>query len=92
MSHNTRFYKDPDVQTYFTLDWGPDLRPGEALVSTTWTVDTGITKITEGTQGTVSTLWVSGGTLGGTYEAVCRATYDNDRTEDWTIRITCKER
>lgn len=90
MARYQRFEKDPDTTTYFTLDWSPDIRPGETLSSTTWTVGAGLDKESESRVGNVSTLWVSGGTDGTTYEATCQATYDSARTEDWTIRITCR--
>lgn len=87
ISRDQYFGKDPDVVTYFTVDWEEDVRLGEVLVGATWIVPAGITKIGEGLSGTVSTVWLSGGTDGQNYNCVCRATYDNGRTEDWTLVI-----
>lgn len=83
--------KDPDTRTYFVLDWVDDVREGETLSATTWYVPAGITKISEALNGTVSTVWLSGGTAGQNYECVCRAVYDNSRTEDWTLVVQVKQ-
>lgn len=89
---NQRFEKDPDTLTYFTVDWGPDLRPGESLQGTpSWSVPDGLTKSSELVSGNIATLWVSGGTVGQSYACRCRATYDSGRSEDWTIYIVVKE-
>lgn len=90
LSRDQYFGKDPDVVTYFTVDWADDVRPGEAVESATWIVPAGLTKLAEGLLQTIATVWLSGGTDGQSYECTCRATYDSGRSEDWTILVECR--
>jgi len=40
----TRFLKDPDAVLDYGFDWSDWLADGETISTSTWTVETGITK------------------------------------------------
>jgi hypothetical protein len=88
--------KDPDAKLPFAVDWSAWLTAeGDTAASADWTVPAGLTKesspaetLTSG----VATVWISGGTLGQSYEVVCRLTTTAGRIDDRTIRILIKNR
>lgn len=63
--------KEPDAILDYTINLrspdNPWLEDGEAIASFIWTVPTGLTKVAEDTDTDMSTVWLSGGTLGVTY-------------------------
>lgn len=79
-------FKDPDEVLDYQLDWSGRL--GEDQISTsTWTVPTGIVKNSDTNTATVSTVWLSSGTLGTSYDLVNRVITTGGRTMDQTVRI-----
>jgi hypothetical protein len=63
-------FKGPDGNDPVSLDYVHDLTAelGTDTISTsTWALDSGITKDSDSTTTTAATIWVSGGTLGMTY-------------------------
>lgn len=53
----------------FAIDYGADyLDTGETIVTSTWTVPTGLTKVAESKTTTVAKVLISGGTVGQIYE------------------------
>lgn len=79
------FRKDPDeVEDYF-IDWSDRLATSETISTSSWTVETGLNKDSSTNTNTVSTIWVSGGTHGESYEAVCTITTNQGRTKQETI-------
>lgn len=102
--------KDPDnVEPYFIVWCGSDgvntggaadngELQGATISSATWTVPTGITKVSDNTNGvsvhgvtyainTVSTIWLSGGTANKEYTLTCRVVTSDGRTLDRSITI-----
>lgn len=83
--------KAPGTVAIFTIEWAPDIRPGETLDSCAWhSIEEGVVRVSDQLDGSVAQITISGGTLGQSYLATCRATYSSGRTEDWTIRILIK--
>ena len=85
------FIKDPNAVLDYTIDWSRWL--GTDTISTaTWTVQTGITKVTDSKTTTTATVWLSGGTAGTDYTVTCRITTVGVRTDDRSIKIQVRER
>lgn len=61
------YVKNPGDRKDYAVDWRPELaaHDGDAIASSTWTVETGLTQATPApsTAGGISTIWLSGGTL-----------------------------
>lgn len=53
----------------YSLDWSSWLVSGETLTCSIWTVDAGLTAASTTTTTSISTVWLSQGTVGETYEA-----------------------
>lgn len=87
------YIKDPDATLDYEIDW-TDWLNGDEISSMSYTADTGLTvetaMCTETT--TSSILWVSGGTLGESYEVVCRVTTAAGRIDDRTLKFKIKQK
>lgn len=90
--------KDPNAIIDYYIDWSKWLRDGDTILSSTWTVQAGLTKIADPITAvvdpftdTVATVWVSGGTAGSSYTALNHITTAQGRTQDRTITIRVRE-
>lgn len=63
--------KDPNEKLDYTVDVTNWLNQGDAIATATWAVPSPLVKVNEANTTTTSTVVVSGGTLGQTYELVC---------------------
>lgn len=79
--------KDPDEILDYSLDWSTILETGETLSTVTWTVPSGLTKISDSEASGVTTIWLSGGTSGTLYELGIRVITSASRTYDLTVRL-----
>ena len=91
MGTNSAFMKDPNSTLDFAIDWSAWLGT-DTIATATWTVPTGITKVTDSASTTVATIWLSGGTAGAQYDLLCRITTAGGRTDDRTISIYAREK
>jgi hypothetical protein len=82
-------YKDPDEVLDYQLDWSGRLG-SDTIASSSWTVPAGITKNSDTTTATVTTIWLSSGTLNSSYDLQNRVTTTGGRTMDQTVRIRIK--
>lgn len=87
------YIKDPDATLDYSIDW-TDWLNGDTIASMEYLADTGITVETAmcTETDTSSFLWLSGGTLGETYDVVCRITTAAGRIDDRTLRFKIKQR
>lgn len=85
------FLKDPDAVLDYVIDWSTWLN-GDTIATSVWTVPSGITQDSESESSTLATIWLSGGTVGETYQVRNRITTAGGRTEDRTIRIEIVQR
>jgi hypothetical protein len=87
------FEKDPNAVLDYVIDWGDEwLEAGDEISTSTWTVPTGITKDSDTKTTTTTTIWLSGGTDGVSYDIVNRIVTTGGRTDDRTITIKVRER
>lgn len=86
------YIKDPDATLDFGVDWEDWLASGETISSSSWTVESGITKDSDSFTDTVATAWLSGGTAGTTYTLTNEITTSSSRTDNRTILVRVKER
>lgn len=91
MADNRSFTKDPDGVLDYQIDWS-DWLGTDTIVTSTWTVGTGITKDSDTNTTTTATIWLSGGTAGTMYTLVNRITTTDGRTDDRSIYVTVKEK
>ena len=82
--------KDPDSVLDYSIDWSQWLA-SDTLVSSNWTVPSGITIDSNTNDTTSTTIWVSGGTVGVTYSLQNRIVTALGRTKDVTIDVPVAE-
>lgn len=87
------FVKDPDATLDYTFDWSSWLETGETIASQTVTTGTGLTEDSVAASDSAITVWVSGGTVGESYEISCEITTDNSpaRVDERTITIRIQQ-
>lgn len=89
--------KDPDEVIDYTLDWQdtdfPVLEVGETIATSAVSVVSGTVVIDSSTDdGTVVTVWLSGGTEGEKAEILNRITTTGGRTYDQTVSIRIRSK
>ncbi len=91
---SNRFYKDPSAVLDYKFDWSDWLDSGETISTRTITAETGIVVDSSSLTDTSTsvTAWLSGGTAGNVYDVACLITTSASRTDERTIKITCRER
>lgn len=85
-------FKDPDEVLDYIIDWSARLGDSDTISTSTWTFPSGITKDSDSNTTTTTTAWVSGGTIGETYEILNRVTTTGGRTYDQTVKLKVKAR
>lgn len=89
------FIKDPDAKKDYAVDWS-DWLDEDTISTSTWEADDdGITVEDDpapANTGTVTTVWLSGGTVGERYEITNHIVTSAGREDDRTIEIRVQER
>lgn len=83
------FVKDPDEVVDYVRDWSADL--GDDTIATSeWVPDDGIDVDSDDSDDTTATVWLSGGTVGNTYNVLNRITSVGGRVFDKTLRFAIR--
>ena len=93
MSLGTRA-KDPDATVDYAIDWSAWLG-SDTLLSSTWVVPSGLTQPVSPAASftsTVTTVWLTGGTLGQSYTVTNRITTAAGRIDDRSFDLRVEER
>ena len=85
------FTKDPDAVLNYSIDWETWLS-SDTISTSSWTVDTGITKDSDSNTTTATSVVMSGGTAGKRYDATNQITTAGGYTDDRTIEIVVQEK
>lgn len=83
----SEFIKDPDAVLDYTVDWATWLGTDTISTSSWPVIPAGITKDSDTNSTTIATIWLSGGTIGETYQLTNRIVTAGGRTDDRTITI-----
>lgn len=71
----------------FTVNW-TDWLDGDTISTVTWTLDSGITKSSETNTTTSASVLISSGTVGATYEVMCKITTAAGLTGERTFKVS----
>jgi len=85
------FEKDPQAILDYAIDWTSWLS-SDTISTSTWTVPSGITKVSDSTTTTTTTIWLSGGTADTDYELINHIVTAGGREDDRTITIRVRQR
>lgn len=89
-----KFIKDPSAVLDYTIDWSEWLSSNNDTISNASvpSAPSGLTVQSPVTHtATATTVWVSGGTAGTSYDVTVRITTTGGRQDERTITITCKD-
>lgn len=92
--HRVKLPKDPNARIEYQLDWSAWLPDGVSIVGLEVEV-AGLTLVTSSYTSTLTTAWVSGGTVGSTGEIRYRITTDStpvQQIDDRTLILNIAER
>lgn len=78
--------KGPDEIKDYSIDWAPKLA-GDIISSSTWTVPTGVTKLSDTFSTTLTTIWLSGGSVGYSYSFLNVIITSGGRTYEQTVTL-----
>lgn len=85
------FQKDPNELLDYTMDWS-DWLAGDKIATVSWTIPGGISSAGQMNSVSSTTIWLSGGTDGTSYDLSCLITTTGVRTAERTMRISVVER
>jgi len=86
------FRHDPNAVLDYSRDWSEWLADGETITTSTWVVPVGLTQGVTDNTGTLTTVWLSGGTAGMSYRVTNRVVTTGGRTDERSFTILCEER
>lgn len=86
------FEKDPDAVLDYSFDWEDWLCEGDTITASTWATPAGITEDSDSFTDDTTTVWLSGGTVGESYDLVNHVTTNEGREEDRTLTICIRQR
>lgn len=85
------FVKDPDATLDYLVNWS-DWLLTDTIVTSTWTVPTGITKVSDTNTTTTATIWLSSGIVGVVYDCINKIITASARTDQRTIHVYVLEK
>ena len=86
------FTKDPDATLDYQINWAAWLEDEDIITDSSFVSNSdNITVDSSSFTDTTSTVWLSGGQAGSSYEITNRITTALGRVDDRTIKIKCKD-
>lgn len=85
--------KRPAEVLDYGFDWAAELAatdPDDVISTSTWIIPAGLTAGAQGVTGSVTTVWISGGTDGADYVIVNRITTTGGRTHESSAQLFVK--
>lgn len=87
-----RYIQGPADVLDYPIDALDALAPGEQISSATFTVPSGLTKVTQTNTTTNATVWLSGGTPDTTYTVTCALVTNQGRTYNRSFLLQITQR
>lgn len=86
------YLKDPDAVLDYGFNWSDWLATDETISTSSWTVPDGITEGSDSKTTIKTSVWLSGGTAGETYEITNEIVTSASRTDERTLSIRVVQR
>jgi hypothetical protein len=83
--------KDPDEVLDYGVDWSLRLA-GDVISTSAWTIPAGLTKQTDTKTNTSTTVWLSGGVDGQSYDNLNHIVTAGGRTMEQTVELRIKQK
>lgn len=84
--------KDPQDVADYQVNWADRLGDDDTIVTSAWTVPSGITKDSDSSTDTTTTIWLSGGTAGTSYTFINHVITAGGREWDQSVKIAVKDK
>ena len=87
--------KDPNEVKDYALDWYAMVAPDDdSIINSSWTVESGEGLVIDSSSytSTLTTVWLSAGESGVTYELINRVTTEGGRTYDQSVKLRCRKK
>ena len=81
------FYKTANEVLNYTFDWSNWLVLGDQILTTTFTVQSGLTNVSHANDTTFASIILSGGTTGTNYSVNCKIVTVNSLTAERNIQV-----
>jgi len=85
------FTKDPEALLDYTIDWSDWMETSDFIVDSTWIAPAGITIDHQVFTENRTTVWISGGTSGESYDLINRITTNDGREDERDLTIYVRE-
>ena len=85
------FVKDPNAKLDYHIDWS-DWLGSDTISSSAWAVPDGVTQESDDYSPTTTTVWMSGGTAGESYDLVNQIETAAGAIDERTITILVREK
>jgi len=86
------YIKDPSAILDYGFNWHDWLTGDEVIIESSWTVDSGLTKVSDGFTVEITSVWLSGGTVGSDYNVVNHIRTSQNREDERTLIIKVRNR
>lgn len=87
LNYSNRISKDAQSILDFSIDLSNLLQTGETISTSSWSVPSGITRVTDTNNDEIATIWLSGGTLNNIYELVNTVVTNSTPTRTFINRL-----
>ncbi len=84
------FEKDPSDVLDYSIKWRKFLE-SDTISTSTWVLESGITKDSDTNDATSATIWISGGSAGSKYIVTNRIVTSGGRTKDKSFTLKVEE-
>lgn len=79
--------KSPGEVLDYAIDWGDRLASGDTIKTATWIVPPGLTKAKDSVNGTICTVWLSGGKMNNRFTIINRVETLAGRTIEQYVKL-----
>lgn len=84
------YYKDPDAVLDYSFDWSNWLAD-DSIDTSSWSVPSGVVKVSSSNSGSLTTVWLSGGKAGESYLITNHIVTSAGREDDRSFLLELKE-
>jgi hypothetical protein len=86
------YLHDPQAKLDYGFDWSDWLRDGEIIITSTWAIATGLTKISDSFSTSATTIWIKDGVAGESQVITNHITTSAGREDDRSHTLKVKDR
>jgi hypothetical protein len=86
------YLHDPQSKLDYGFDWSDWLKNGETIITSTWAIAPGLTKISDSFSTSATTIWLKDGTAGESHTITNHVVTSQGREDDRSHVLKVKDR